>query len=174
MSTMPRPTAAAIVQQRAQRLLDAEEQGLRRVLRELHETEHDERAADGAAFGQHLADAASDMFEREVDLGLIEDYTAGLREVDAARRRLADGTYGVCEHCHRPIGASRLDAVPTARRCRTCAGDLEQTSARMHAWPRAERSGLIAGEFMATDDGVGDDDPGPDNAEDLAVTVHPL
>ena len=173
MTTTPRPTAAAIVPEGVHRLLDAEEHALRRVLRELHDAERDERPLDGVATGQHLADVASDMFERELDLGLIEEYTAGLCDVDAARRRLANGTYGLCERCRQPIGSSRLEAVPTARRCRTCAGDLEQRAARTMAWPRAERSGLIAGEFMATDDNTDGNDPGPDNAEDLAVTIRP-
>ena len=173
MTTTSRPTAAAIVPEGAQRLLDAEEHALRRVLRELHDAERDERPLDGVATGQHLADAASDMFEREVDLGLIEEYTAGLRDVDAARRRLANGTYGLCERCAEAIGRSRLEAVPTARRCRTCAGDLEQRVARTMSWPRVERTGLIAGEFMATDDEADGNDPPPDNAEDLAVTIHP-
>ena len=40
-----------------------------------------------------------------------------LREVDAAIERVAAGTYGVCEVCHSPIAAARLEARPTARTC---------------------------------------------------------
>ena len=31
--------------------------------------------------------------------------------------RLADGTYGKCEVCGKPIGAARLEAMPAARLC---------------------------------------------------------
>ena len=43
-----------------------------------------------------------------------------LDAIDAARARLAAGTYGACEGCHRPIPLARLRAMPTARYCVTC------------------------------------------------------
>ena len=42
-------------------------------------------------------------------------------EIAAARERWADGTYGVCEVCGRPIPDARLEARPFARRCVACA-----------------------------------------------------
>ena len=38
-------------------------------------------------------------------------------EVDAALKRLEDGTYGVCELTGRPIFWERLEAVPWTRFC---------------------------------------------------------
>lgn len=43
-----------------------------------------------------------------------------LDAIDAARARLAAGTYGACEGCRRPIPLARLRAMPTARYCITC------------------------------------------------------
>jgi len=43
-----------------------------------------------------------------------------LDEIDGAQARLAAGTYGACEGCHRAISLKRLRAVPTARYCVTC------------------------------------------------------
>jgi len=43
-----------------------------------------------------------------------------LREVQAALRRIAQGTYGVCYQCEEPISAKRLDAVPWAKFCVSC------------------------------------------------------
>src|ERR1700756_1030682 len=37
-----------------------------------------------------------------------------LREVQAALRRVQQGTYGVCAACDEPISAKRLEAVPWA------------------------------------------------------------
>lgn len=43
-----------------------------------------------------------------------------LREVQAALRRIEQGTYGVCSECEEPISVKRLDAVPWARSCVSC------------------------------------------------------
>jgi RNA polymerase-binding transcription factor len=40
-----------------------------------------------------------------------------LAEVQAAMRRLEDGTYGKCLDCGRPIESTRLEAVPWAAYC---------------------------------------------------------
>jgi RNA polymerase-binding transcription factor DksA len=43
-----------------------------------------------------------------------------LDEITAARGRLAAGTYGACEGCHRAIPLARLRAMPMARYCVAC------------------------------------------------------
>ena len=43
-----------------------------------------------------------------------------LEQVDHALARIADGSYGVCESCGKPIGKYRLQAFPRATLCRTC------------------------------------------------------
>ncbi len=48
-----------------------------------------------------------------------------LREIDAALRRIDDGSYGDCERCEEPIDPRRLDADPTARLCIDCASSSE-------------------------------------------------
>jgi DnaK suppressor protein len=48
-----------------------------------------------------------------------------LREIDAALRRIDDGSYGDCERCEEPINPRRLDADPTARLCIDCASRSE-------------------------------------------------
>jgi DnaK suppressor protein len=50
---------------------------------------------------------------------LHEDSLASqtLIQVQAALRRIEDGTYGRCTACGRQIGAARLEAVPWARYC---------------------------------------------------------
>jgi RNA polymerase-binding transcription factor DksA len=104
------------------RLLDAAADAYRREAAELDElADHDESQSDASGetdwFGQHPADAASDTIEREVDLGLQSDAGDVLAEIAAARRRLAEGTYGRCETCGHPIAENRLRALPWARRC---------------------------------------------------------
>ena len=43
-------------------------------------------------------------------------------EIDAARARLDDGTYGQCEVCGKPIADGRLEVRPVARTCVECVG----------------------------------------------------
>ncbi|HEY1011476.1 MAG TPA: TraR/DksA C4-type zinc finger protein, partial [Herpetosiphonaceae bacterium] len=62
----------------------------------------------------HLADEATDIYEREKDLALIEDRRALIAEVDAALERVADGTYGICAATGKPIPEERLEALPYA------------------------------------------------------------
>lgn len=43
-----------------------------------------------------------------------------LKAIDAALKRVAEGTYGTCVRCGNPISAERLEAVPHAALCRDC------------------------------------------------------
>ena len=45
--------------------------------------------------------------------------------LDAALRRLDDGTYGFCEDCLAPISEPRLKALPFVRRCIECQQRIE-------------------------------------------------
>jgi DnaK suppressor protein len=65
----------------------------------------------------HMADIGTDNYEREFTIGLIENETETLREIDAALERIENRTYGVCEATHKPIGKTRLKVVPWARYC---------------------------------------------------------
>lgn len=52
-----------------------------------------------------------------------------LNAIDAALRRMDDGSYGTCEECGQEIGYGRLDAQPTAMRCITDQEKFEKTYA---------------------------------------------
>jgi RNA polymerase-binding transcription factor DksA len=73
----------------------------------------------------HLADLGSDAFEQEIALSLLENQEQQLEEVAAALRRLEQGTFGLCEQCHRPIDPDRLQAIPQASCCIGCARQAE-------------------------------------------------
>ena len=67
--------------------------------------------------GDHLADSATETFMRELDGGLGENADHVLAEIDAALRRIDEGTFGICAVCGEPIGEERLEAVPYATLC---------------------------------------------------------
>lgn len=67
--------------------------------------------------GDHLADNATETFLRELDEGLEENAEHLVSEIDAALRRIDEGTYGTCVVCGQPIGEGRLEALPYATLC---------------------------------------------------------
>lgn len=71
-------------------------------------------------YGSQAA-AASQVFEQQRDLALRERSRAELVLVDAALRRIEDGTYGTCSSCGNPIAPERLEAIPWAPTCIDCA-----------------------------------------------------
>lgn len=106
----------------ARRLLDAERQRLEAVRRgfdaeRLHEESEDESTSELSHLAQHPADIATETFEREKDFSILEQIEAELSDVQRALQHLADGTYGRCEACGRPIADERLEALPAARFC---------------------------------------------------------
>lgn len=74
-----------------------------------------EDSGDLSSNGQHLADAGSASFERDLAYNMITNQTEILAEIDAAIKRIKDGTYGICEVTGKPIPEARLSAIPFAR-----------------------------------------------------------
>ena len=65
----------------------------------------------------HLADTATETYERELDEGLEEDAREQLRQIEKALERIEEGTYGTCEICGKEIPVDRLEAVPWTTLC---------------------------------------------------------
>lgn len=72
---------------------------------------------NSSASDQHIADHASDTFERELDESLEENASYIVREIDDALRMLDEGTYGTCARCGNEIPEERLAAIPYATLC---------------------------------------------------------
>jgi DnaK suppressor protein len=72
-------------------------------------------------FDDGFADSGQVTAERgEVD-AVAGSLLETLQEIEHAIRKLNDGTYGVCESCGSAIAEARLEAMPAARYCITCA-----------------------------------------------------
>jgi len=63
----------------------------------------------------HPANIASDNYEQEFTLGLLESERILLAEIDEALGRIEDGTYGICLGSGEPIRPARLEARPWAK-----------------------------------------------------------
>ncbi len=75
---------------------------------------------DSNADDEHDPEGATIAFERSQVSSLVRDARSHLLEVDAAVRRLRQGTYGRCAVCGSAIPAARLEARPVARTCVRC------------------------------------------------------
>ena len=79
-----------------------------------------EASGDISGYTYHMADVASDTYDREFSLGLASNERQSLYELDDALKRIEEGTFGVCEECKSSIAKNRLKAVPFARLCVKC------------------------------------------------------
>lgn len=69
----------------------------------------------------HEADAPVRVAEEAVAMTLLGSEEQVLADVRDALARIDAGTFGKCEHCGRAITRVRLNAIPYARTCISCA-----------------------------------------------------
>jgi RNA polymerase-binding protein DksA len=82
-------------------------------------------SGDLSAMPIHMADIASDNFEKELNLDFMQMESAELRDITEALSRIDQGTFGTCESCGGDIPKSRLEAMPSARLCIECKREEE-------------------------------------------------
>ena len=70
---------------------------------------------------EHDPEGTTIAFERAQVSALLDQAKADLAAVDAAVERLDGDGFGTCEVCDGPIGTARLEAIPAATKCVTCA-----------------------------------------------------
>jgi YteA family regulatory protein len=85
-----------------------------------------EETGEDSVYDNHLADTATETYDRELDYTLEENSEHVLAEIDAALQRIEDGTYGTCTNCGKPIPRERLEARPYATLCIDCQRDRER------------------------------------------------
>ncbi len=96
-------------------------------------------SGDLSGYGQHMADAGTDAFDRDFALSLVSSEQDALNEIEDAISRIFDGSYGVCEITGEVIAPERLEAVPFTRYSLDGQKQLESTR-RM----QKQRGGLFS------------------------------
>ncbi|MEI6085235.1 MAG: TraR/DksA C4-type zinc finger protein [Verrucomicrobiota bacterium] len=89
-----------------------------------------ETTGELSGYSMHMADAGTDNFDREFALSLVSNEQEALYEIEESLKRLADGTFGICEMCEKPIRKERLEAVPFAKNCVQCQSTVEKDRRR--------------------------------------------
>ena len=107
---------------------------LRRALEQRRETLLDELKRDATRLREAQAGDIDDEAVVDQQVGIdqadLSRDDAELRDIEAARRRLDDGSYGLCVDCGAAIGFERLRAEPAAARCLECQARHEKTYRR--------------------------------------------
>jgi len=98
-------------------MLDLERKRVEGAITSLHDNGSRGLEDEGAESGGLGADTASITFERELEEGLEEAAVQTLAQIDRALERLAEGSYGICERCGKPVGSERLHVRPWATLC---------------------------------------------------------
>ena len=88
---------------------------------------HSEGGADSRS-PTHIAELGTDTYEQDFSLRRVENEQEVLDEIASALRRIADGSFGICQACleegksasKAAIKKSRLKAIPYARNCIEC------------------------------------------------------
>jgi len=81
--------------------------------------------------------------QEDIEFALIQMKSETLTKIDAALRRLEDGTYGDCFECGDQISEARLRALPFAVRCKDCEEARETAEQRERAMAKRGSSGLF-------------------------------
>ena len=83
-------------------------------------------SGDVSGHALHMADVATDMYDREFNLGLASNDRELLYKVDGALNRIEDNTYGICQVCSKSIATARLKALPYVETCLKCQEKIEE------------------------------------------------
>ena len=90
-------------------------------------------SGDLSGYTLHMADTATDSYDREFSLGLASNAQQILYEIDEALKRVKEKNFGNCQLCEKPIPKKRLRALPYAGLCIAC--QAKEETKRRRAGP---------------------------------------
>ncbi len=105
-----------LILKRKEEVLD----GIQHISEDTLKKSQKDAAGDISGYAYHMADVATDTYDREFSLGLASSGRELLYSLDDALKRIDEGVFGVCEECKGLISKNRLKAVPYARFCVKC------------------------------------------------------
>jgi len=113
LKTLLQERIATLLGEVRQELLKSDDEQYIQIAGQVHDVEE-----------QSVADLLAD-----VNLAVIDLHINEIRDIEAALIRIRTGTFGRCIDCDEKIGYPRLQAYPTARRCRNCQVQYEMAQA---------------------------------------------
>ncbi len=94
--------------------------GIEHIANDALKTSQRDAAGDLSAYSLHMADMATDNYDREFSLSLADNEQKILNRIGQALEKIGNNTFGLCELCNKKISKVRLKAVPYAELCVPC------------------------------------------------------
>ena len=94
--------------------------GIEHIAKDALKTSQREAAGDLSGYSLHMADMATDNYDREFSLNLATNDQKLIHRIDEALEKIEDKTFGLCDVCAKKISKVRLKAVPYAELCVPC------------------------------------------------------
>lgn len=100
-----------------------------------------ERYSSGelSSYDNHPADIGTEVYIQDMQNSLTNHEEGKLNNIEDALYKIENGTYGICDSCHKQIDEDRLDILPETNLCSNCAKN--QTD--LHLTNREENQNLI-------------------------------
>ena len=89
-------------------------------------TSQKDASGDLSSYTIHMADVATDSYDREFSLSRASVEQKAVYEIDEALKRIDEGAFGLCLTCGKQIAKNRLKAVPFAKYCIDCQSEEEK------------------------------------------------
>lgn len=89
------------------RLQNNEHYGLQEAIRD--------NTGELSMIDNHPGDAATELYNRSIDISLVERDEHQLTDIEDALQAMDEGTYGICKVTGEPIPFDRLTAIPSTR-----------------------------------------------------------
>jgi DnaK suppressor protein len=112
-----------------ERSLDTLEKGVREKIHETLPQIADEKYTELVGVVYDFGDEAAAATQQDFNHALLERYLRELQQIEAVRRRLAEGEVDRCVDCGEAIDYNRLLAYPFATRCIDCQARYEKLHA---------------------------------------------
>lgn len=100
------------VEQQKQRLLERKAE-LEGMVRHTEDVELERAEEEGDTQGDS-GDQSQNLFEREVDATLEQQFGQEIKDIERALEKIEEGTYGVSDESGEQIPKGRLEAMPQA------------------------------------------------------------
>ncbi len=94
--------------------------GIEHLANDALKTSQRDASGDLSAYSLHMADMATDNYDREFALNLADNEQKLLHRIEAALEKMDSDLYGLCELCNKKISKVRLRVVPYAELCVPC------------------------------------------------------
>jgi len=109
-------------------LIDLKEKVLHDIknMSAVNSADHKDTTGDVSGHALHMADVATDMYDREFNLGLASNDRELLFKIEGALKRVDGKIYGLCSQCKKLIPMVRLKAIPYVETCLKCQEELEK------------------------------------------------